>query len=142
MLKRISNLFKGFLGLFISNAERANPEALLEVEKENLRKQIAQYNQGLASHAALCERLMTQVKTLEQRERDLRAKTTAHLKAGNREKAGDLALDLQNVSSQLEENRKQLETAETTIKIWKKLATSVWKRRVKRLKSSSTPSAI
>jgi phage shock protein A len=116
MLKRLSNLIKGFFGLFISNAERSNPEALLEVEKENLRKQIANYNSGLASHAALCERLMTQVKTLEQRERDLRAKTTAHLKAGNREKAGDLALDLQNVSSQLQENRKQLEVAETTYK--------------------------
>jgi hypothetical protein len=51
MFKRIANLFKGFLGLFVSGLEKANPEALLEVEKENLRKQIANYNQGLASHA-------------------------------------------------------------------------------------------
>ncbi len=41
----------GFLGLFVSGLEKANPEALLEVEKENLRKQIANHNQGLASHA-------------------------------------------------------------------------------------------
>ena len=36
MFQRIANLFKGFLSLFISGLEKANPEALLEVEKENL----------------------------------------------------------------------------------------------------------
>ena len=39
-------------------------EALLENESENLRKQLASYNQGLISHAALCERLMAQVRKL------------------------------------------------------------------------------
>ena len=57
MFRRLGNLIKGFLGLFISGLEKRNPEALLEVEKENLRAQISRYNQGLASHAALCERL-------------------------------------------------------------------------------------
>ena len=65
MFQRLANLLRGFFGLFISGLERQNPEALLEVEAENLRKQIAQYNQGLISHAALCERLMTQVKKEE-----------------------------------------------------------------------------
>ena len=116
MFKRISNLFKGFIGLFVSGMERQNPEALLEVEKENLRKQIARYNQGLATHAGMCERLMTQVKNLEQQEKELRAQTGANIKAGNRERAAQLALQLQTVSAQLEENRKQLEGAETTYK--------------------------
>lgn len=114
MFKRISNLFKAFLNAFVSSAERANPKVLLEQEKENLRKQIAQYNQGLATHAGLCERLMTQVKKLETEERELRAKTAANLKAGNREIAGQLALRLQDVTSQLQENRGQLEQAEKT----------------------------
>ncbi|HLO41006.1 MAG TPA: hypothetical protein VK176_08285, partial [Phycisphaerales bacterium] len=69
MLRRLSNLIRGFLGLFISGLEKANPEALLEVEQENLRKQVAQYNQGLAAHAGLAERLMSQVKKLESDER-------------------------------------------------------------------------
>ena len=116
MFKRISNLFKGFIGLFVSGMERQNPEALLEVEKENSRKQIARYNQGLATHAGMCERLMTQVKNLEQQEKELRAQTGANIKAGNRERAAQLALQLQTVSAQLEENRKQLEGAETTYK--------------------------
>ena len=56
MFRRLWNLIKGMLGMAVSAAEASNPEALLELEKENLRKQIAQYNQGLASHAALVER--------------------------------------------------------------------------------------
>jgi phage shock protein A len=116
MFTRIANLFRGFLGLFVSGLEKANPEALLEVEKENLRKQIANYNQGLASHAGLCERLMTQVKKLEAEEKDLRAKAAANLKAGNRDAAGQYALRLQTVTAQLVENRQQLEAAEKTYK--------------------------
>lgn len=116
MFNRIANLLKGFLSLFISGVERRNPEALLELEQENLRKQIANFNQGLASHAGLCERLMGQVRKLEAEHKDLRAKTAAHLRAGNRSAAGQYALRLQTIESQLEENRKQLEDAETTYK--------------------------
>jgi len=116
MFKRLSNLVRGFFSLFIRGIERQNPEALLEVEKENLRKQIANYNQGLAAHAGLCERLMTQVRKLEQEERELRAKTTANLRAGNKDLAGQQALRLQTVQRELVENRTQLGQAETTYK--------------------------
>jgi phage shock protein A len=114
MFRRIANLIRGFFSLFIGGLEMRNPEAVLEAEKENLRKQISQYNQGLTSHAALCERLMAQVKKLEVEERDLKAKTGANLKAGNRSAAAQYALRLQTVTRELEENRKQLEQAETT----------------------------
>jgi len=120
MFKRFSNLVKGFFGLFISGMERKNPEALLEVEKENLRAQIAKFNQSLASHAGMCERLMGQVKKQETEERELRAKTAAHLRAGNREQAGNMALQLQRTSADLEENRKQLVQAEATYQDLKK----------------------
>jgi phage shock protein A len=116
MFRRLMNLLKGFLGLFISGMERSNPEALLELEQENIREQIAKYNQGLASHAGLCERLMSQVKSLEAQERELRAKATANLRAGNRDAAGQYALQLQGVQRQLTENRAQLSAAEETYK--------------------------
>ena len=116
MFRRLANLIRGFFGLFISGAERRNPEALLEVEKENLRKQIANYNDGLAAHAGLCERLMTQIRKLEGEERELRAKTAANLRANNREAAGNYALRLQTVQRELTENRTQLGQAETTYK--------------------------
>jgi phage shock protein A len=116
MFQRLSNLVRGFFSLFISGLERQNPEALLEVEQENLRKQIGQYNQGLASHAGLCERLIAQVRQLENEQRDLRAKTTANLRAGNRDAAAQYALRLQTIERELGENRTQLEQAETTYK--------------------------
>jgi phage shock protein A len=116
MFKRISNLIKGFFSLFVSGIERKHPEALLELEQENLRAQIAKYNQGLASHAGLCEGLMTQVKRQEAEERELRVKATANLKAGNRQVAGQYALRLQNLSRELVENREQLKQAEETYK--------------------------
>jgi phage shock protein A len=116
MFRRLSNLVRGFFSLFISGLERQNPEALLEVEQENLRKQIGQYNTGLASHAGLCERLISQVKQLENEQRDLRAKAAANLRAGNRDVAAQYALRLQTVERELDENRGQLEQAEKTYK--------------------------
>jgi phage shock protein A len=116
MFGRIANLFKGFLSLFVSGIERRNPEALLELEQENLRKQIGNFNQGLASHAGMAERLMSQVRKLEAEQKDLRAKATAHIRAGNNAAAAQYALRLQTVEAQLAENRTQLEQAETTYK--------------------------
>jgi len=116
MFGRIANLFKGFISLFVSGVERRNPEALLENEQENLRKQVGQFNQGLASHAGLAERLMSQVRKLEAEQKDVRAKTTAHVRAGNNAAAGQYALRLQSIEAQLTENRVQLEQAETTYK--------------------------
>ncbi len=116
MFRRIANLFKGFLSLFVSGIERANPRALIEVEKENLRKQIAIFNDNLATHAGFVERLMRQIKSLERKEKELTAKVAANIKAGNRSLAGQMALELQTVKSQLDENREQLELAEVTYK--------------------------
>jgi len=114
MFKRIGNLIRGFFGLFISGLEKQSPEALLEVEKENLRKQISEYNKGLAAHAGLCERLISQVKRGSDEITLLTAKTTAHLKAGNRKLAGEYALRLQNAKDEHAVNVEQLEDAEKT----------------------------
>ena len=116
MFSRLGNLIKGFFSLFISGMEKRNPEALLELEQENLRKQIGNFNQGLATHAGLCERIMGQVRKLDAEQKDLRARTAAHLRAGNKSAAGQYALRLQTIETQLEENRQQLEQAEGTYK--------------------------
>jgi phage shock protein A len=116
MWARIRNLLSGFMSLFVSGLEKQNPRALIEAEKENLRKQIARFNDSLATHAGFCERLMRQVKNLEQQERELTAKAAANLKVGNRAAAGQYALQLKTVKEQLEENRTQLQAAEETYK--------------------------
>jgi hypothetical protein len=112
MWQRLANLLKAFANLFVTDLEKRNPEALLQLEAENLRKQVASFNQGLATHAGLCERIMGQVRKQEAEQRDLRAKTTAHLRAGNRGAAGQYAVRLQAVERELEENRRQLAQAE------------------------------
>jgi phage shock protein A len=114
MFRRLGNLIRGFFGLFVSSVERRSPQALLEVEKENLRKQIAQFNQGLAAHAALCERLMARTRTLEAQEQEQKAQVGAHLRAGNRDVAAQYALRLQATARELADNRAQLQQAEET----------------------------
>ena len=114
MWERIRTLFRGFLSLFVTGLEKANPKALIEAEKENLRAQIARFNENLAQHAGFCERLMRQIKQLEAQEKELVAKAAANLKVGNRDAAGQYALQLQTVKAQLEENRGQLGEAEKT----------------------------
>lgn len=114
MFRRLGNLIRGFFGLFVSDLEKKNPEALLEVERENLRKQISEYNKGLAAHAALCEKLMSQVKREEKEINELTAKASAHLKAGNRKLAGEYALRLQQIKEGHADNVAELQDAETT----------------------------
>lgn len=116
MFNRLANLIRGFLSLFISGIEKANPRALIEAEKENLRQQISRFNESLANHAAFVERLMRQVKNLEKQESTLAAKAAANLKVGNRKAAGQYALQLKTVREQLQENATQLEGAEETYK--------------------------
>jgi len=116
MWRRIATLFKGFIGLFVSGLEKANPKALIEAEKENLRQQISRFNDALATHAGFVERLMRQIKNLEQKEKELTARVAANIKVGNRAVAGQLAMELQSTKAQLEENRGQLIAAEETYK--------------------------
>jgi phage shock protein A len=138
MFRRIGNLFRGFFGIFVSGMERRNPEALLEVEQENLRRQVGKFNTSLAAHAGLVERLIAQVRKLETEDTDLRAKTAANLKLGNRAAAGQYALRLQTVERELEENRKQMGQAETTYKELvraRDVAVSIAKGKIEALKS-------
>ncbi|MEA3276359.1 MAG: PspA/IM30 family protein [Pseudomonadota bacterium] len=116
MLDRIATLLKGFLSLFITGLEKSNPQALIEAEKENLRHQMARFNDNLANNAGFVERLMRQVKNLESQEEEFASKAAAHLKIGNRSAAAQYALQLKTVREQLEENQEQLQTAEETYK--------------------------
>lgn len=114
MFRRLWALIRGTFGLLLSRAERRSPEALLEVEQENLRAQVERFNQGLAAHAARCERLAGQARRLEAEGQDLREKTAAHLRAGNQEVAGQYALRFQAAGRELADTHEQLRQAEET----------------------------
>ena len=114
LIIRVWNLCRGISGRVISTFERRNPEALLELEKENLRVLIGRFNEGLVSHAALSERMMTQVRRGEREHEELTARIRALVRAGNGNSAARYALQLKQVATRLAEDRKQLETAEKT----------------------------
>lgn len=114
LIIRVWNVSRGLSAKFVSYFERRNPEALLEIEKENLRRLIGSFNQGLVSHAALSERLITQVSRGVREVGQLTTKTTALFNAGERDAAARYALRLKEVKERLAEDRKQLETADET----------------------------
>ncbi|MEO0510393.1 MAG: hypothetical protein AAF065_11100 [Verrucomicrobiota bacterium] len=114
MIKRILHFFKSIFGSAITELEKTNPDALLGAEKENLRKQIQRYNQGLAAHAAMVEKLIAQVKGQEEQETQLLTKIKSNVTAGNQELAGRQALKLNEVRTELATNRDQLEASERT----------------------------
>lgn len=116
MLRRFLNLIRGLFGQGLSAAESANPRALLEVERENLKQLEADFNRSLASQAALSEKLMSQVSQLRDKETILVTRTRALLESGQRDQAGQLALQLKTARTDLENNENQLADAETAYK--------------------------
>lgn len=109
-------MFRGFLGIFIKGLEKNNPEALLENEKENLRKQVASFNDALATHAGNVEKLLATSKRLETEEKDLRLKIPTLISAGKRDVAGQLAVRLQSIGAQHDDVVAQLTESENQYK--------------------------
>jgi hypothetical protein len=114
LIIRAWNLARGLLSRLVSTFERRNPEALLELEKENLRTLIGHFNEGLVSHATLSERLKMQVARGEVKATETTGRMQALIRAGETKSAGRYALQLKEISARLAEDRKQLAAAEAT----------------------------
>jgi phage shock protein A len=113
MFQRIANVFRAHVGSFLFGVERREPSEILAAEQQNLRKQEMQFNQGLAAHAAACERFTAEVQRHEKQEAECKAQAAAYLKAGNERLAGEFALKLQNLRKDLAYYRSQITEAET-----------------------------
>ena len=116
ILTRSFNIVRGLIGNVVLWFERRNPDALLENEKENLRRLMQQFNTGLVQHAAISERLATQITRGERQIKTLTYRIKALLGSGEREAAGRDALALKEAREQLAEDRRQQSEAETTYK--------------------------
>ena len=112
MFARIARLFRGFVGLFISGLEEANPEALMEAAREEFRTKMTQYNLALAKMAGVAERLKTQVKMKAARAQELERRILANHRAGNMELAGALARELQELKNDLGVDSQELKETE------------------------------
>ena len=112
MFARIGRLLRGFLGLFISGIEEANPEALMEAARLDFRQKMTQYNLALAKMAGVAERLKVQVKGKAGRAQDLERRILANHSAGNMELAGTLARELQELKADLTTDTQELQETE------------------------------
>jgi len=112
MFGRIGRLFRGFLGLFISGIEEANPEALMEAARQEFRGRMTQYNLALAKMAGVAERLKVQVNGKATRAQELERRIMANHRAGNMELAGTLARELQELKADLQVDTSELKETE------------------------------
>jgi phage shock protein A len=113
LMARISRLFRGFMGLFVSGLEERNPEALMEAARQEFRNKMAQYNMALAQMAGVAERLKNQIKNKTARALDLERRILANHQAGNLELAGTLARELQELKADLTVDTAELNETET-----------------------------
>jgi len=113
VMARLSRLFRGFLGLFVSGLEEANPEALMEAARQEFRDKMAQYNLALAQMAGVAERLKNQIKNKTARAQELSRRIMANHQAGNLELAGTLARELQELKGDLTTDTNELQETET-----------------------------
>src|SRR5512136_1696819 len=109
---RISRLFRGLIGLFVSGIEERNPEALMEAARQEFRDKMAQYNQALARMAGIAERLKAQIRTKTVRAQELERRILANHHAGNLELAGSLARELQELKADLAADTQELAETE------------------------------
>ena len=136
MFARIGRLFRGFLGLFISGLEEANPEALMEAARDEFRQKMTQYNLALARMAGVAERLKVQVKGKAAKAQDLERRILANHRAGNMELAGTLARELQELKADLTVDSQELKETEEAYDVnlrQAKLAQSEFEDKVRRV---------
>jgi len=114
MFKRLWNLLTGILSSTLRLFEAANPKALIEAEKINLRNQLARFNQGLAEQAGHVYRLSHQAQECCDQEQKLITRIRALLKAGEQSQAARLALQLSTLQREINDLRTRCRVAEET----------------------------
>jgi phage shock protein A len=110
--KRLYNLWRAVVGSGVGELEAHHAEAMLDFEREELQRKLAQYNRGLAGHAGLCEKLKADLSRLQREQQLLEPKLQARLTAGDRAGAGNHALRLQRIAEEHEHHAAQLAEAE------------------------------
>src|SRR5688572_23608918 len=108
-------IFKKFFGAIRAQLNKlanffweADPIAQMQYEYDQAVEQLKEGRVGLEQYRGLVERVSRQVKDGEKQVAKLTATAKAYLKAGERETAGQVALQLTKAKAALEENKQQL----------------------------------
>jgi phage shock protein A len=100
-LNKIANLFF-----------EADPIAVMQLEVDQATERLKEGRKGLEIYRGLVETVARQVAKEKTNAAQLESQIKAHLKAGNREVAGQFAIQLQKVQNDLASNEQQLQTHE------------------------------
>lgn len=91
----------------------ADPIAVMQLEVDSATERLKEGRKGLEMYRGLVETVARQVALGKSNAAQLEAQIKAYLKAGNRDVAGQLAVQLQKTQNELDANQKQLEMHET-----------------------------
>ena len=109
MFKRLSRVFRSFIGFFISVAE--NPELILEQNIRDMNDQVPRMNESIAMVKANVTLLEKEEEKYKQDLADLTSKIKASIQANRDDLAAGFATRLEQVKSALARTQGQLTTA-------------------------------
>jgi phage shock protein A len=109
MWRRLSRVFRSFVGFFISVAE--NPELILEQNIRDMNDQVPRMNESIAMVKANVSLLEKEESKYKIDVSELTARVKAAIQANRDDLAGSFATQLEQVRSALARNQSQLSTA-------------------------------
>ena len=109
MFRRLSRIFRSFVGFFISVAE--NPEIILEQNIRDMNDQVPQMNESIAMVKANVTLLEKEEAKYKNDLNGLTAKVKAAIQAGRDDLAGSFAAQLEQLRSAMARTQGQLTTA-------------------------------
>jgi len=112
MLGKVFGAIRAQLNKLANLFWEADPIAVMQLEVDQATERLKEGRRGLEMYRGLVESVARQVSTEKANATRLESQIKAHLKAGNREVAGQLALQLQRTQQDLAANEQQLQTHE------------------------------
>ena len=108
IMGKFGTAIRAFFNKLANILWESDPNAILQLEVDQATQQIQVAREGLERYRGLVERVSMQVAAEKQNSQRLESQIKAHLQAGNREVAGQLAIQLQQVKTELATNEQQL----------------------------------
>lgn len=108
ILGKFGTAIRAFFNKIANILWEADPHSILQLEVDQATQQIQTAREGLERYRGLVERVSMQVAAARQNAQRLESQIKAHLQSGNREVAGQLAIQLQQVRQDLASNEQQL----------------------------------
>jgi phage shock protein A len=112
ILGKFFKAFRAQLNRLANVFFESDPIAVMQLEVDDATERLKEGRKGLEIYRGLVETVARQVAAGKSNASQLEAQIKAHLKAGNRDMAGQLAVQLQKVQTEVASNEQQLQMHE------------------------------